>query len=133
MQKLAIALAFLAGLCAPPAVAAPPALTGKWRIVAVDGADALDAAKARAEFAANGRFASTIGCNRIAGKPVLAGESLTFGPMIATRMACIPPLDQVERSYLAALEAVRSYKLEGRQLTFLGADGAALVTLQREK
>ncbi len=130
MHRL-IALLFLVSLCAQ-AVAAP-ALTGKWRIVAVSGVDALDVSKTRAEFTQNGRFASTIGCNRIAGNPKISGNRLTFGPVITTRMACIRPLDFVERSYLSALEAARAYRLEGATLTFLGADGEALVTLEREQ
>jgi heat shock protein HslJ len=99
-------------LCAPPVHAAPGALTGRWRIVAVSGAEGLDDARTRAEFAANGRFASTIGCNRI---------------------ACPPPLDAVERHYLAALESVRGYRLEGGTLVFLNESGEALVRLAREK
>lgn len=115
------------------AALAAPALTGKWRIVAVAGADALDVEKTRAEFAANGRFASTVGCNRIAGKPTHSASGLSFGPMMTTRMACPPPLDQTEGAYLAALEAVRGYRLEGASLFLVGDDGEARVTLRREK
>ncbi len=53
--------------------------------------------------------------------------------MAATRMACPPPLDAVERQYLSALQSVRAYRLEGSTLVFLGAAGDALVTLEREK
>ena len=129
MRLLTIAALLLASC---PVLAAP-ALTGKWRIVSIAGAEALDVARARAEFGKNGRFASTIGCNRIAGKPAISGERAKFGPMMATRMACPPPLDETERRYLAALEAVRGYRFEGDRLIFLGDDGAALVTLAREK
>lgn len=115
-----------------PAAAASDGLTGKWRIVAVGGAEGLDVSKAQAEFAANGRFSSTIGCNRIAGKPLVSGQKLAFGPMMTTRMACPPPLDTVERQYLAALEAVRAYRLAGKTLVFLGDGGEALVTLEKE-
>ncbi|CAJ0852155.1 hypothetical protein AMST5_00521 [freshwater sediment metagenome] len=120
-------------LCALPVHAAPGALTGRWRIVAVSGAEGLDDARTRAEFAANGRFASTIGCNRIAGTSTITGASLAFGPMMSTRMACPPPLDAVERHYLAALESVRGYRLEGGTLVFLNESGEALVRLAREK
>ncbi len=105
MRRLMLILA-LACLVTP--VAAQGALTGKWRIVAVSGAEGLDDERTRAEFATNGRFASTIGCNRIAGKPTVSGVKISFGPMAATRMACPPPLDTIERQYLAALEADRA-------------------------
>jgi heat shock protein HslJ len=129
MRRLILSAAL--ALCALPAVAAG-GLSGKWRIVAVGGAEGLDAARARAEFAPNGRFASTVGCNRIAGMPKVSGDKLTFGPMMATRMACPPPLDTVEHQYLAALEAVRAYRLDGKTLVFLGDGGEALVTLEKE-
>jgi heat shock protein HslJ len=129
MRRLIFAAA-LACLVTPVA-AQGAALTGKWRIVAVSGAEGLDVARAQAEFAGNGRFASTIGCNRIAGTPRVSGEKLAFGPMLTTRMACPPPLDGVERRYLAALETVRSYRLDGARLVFLDDSGAPLVTLER--
>jgi heat shock protein HslJ len=114
------------------ALALPTALGGKWRIVAVSGAEALDASRTHAEFAGD-RFASTVGCNRIFGRPAIAESQLSFGPMASTRMACPPPLDGVERQYLAALQDVSAYRLEGSTLVFLNAAGDASVTLEREK
>lgn len=133
MRVFGLVIALIASLLAATSLAAPASLTGRWRITSVSGADSLDVARTRAEFAANGRFASTIGCNRIAGKPTIAGSQMTFGPMMATRMACPPPLGEVERAYLEALREVRSYSLEGAALSFLGADGQPLVTLERVK
>jgi heat shock protein HslJ len=130
MRPLLLAASFLA--LASAALAAPMGPSGKWRIVSVSGAEGLDPARARAEMS-QGRFASTIGCNRIAGKPAFSGDRLSFGPMMSTRMACPPPLDGVERAYLAALEATRGFRLTGETLVFLADDGAPLVTLEREK
>jgi heat shock protein HslJ len=130
-MRLSALLACVVVLCALPACAAEGALSGKWRIVAVAGAEEFDVARARAEFAENGRFASTIGCNRIAGTPTISGARLAFGPMAVTRMACPPPLDAVERRYLAALEAVRGYRVEGGKLVFVNDAGEVLVTLER--
>ncbi|QGM97605.1 META domain-containing protein [Methylocystis parvus] len=132
-MRLFAAAVFLLGSLLAPASFAAPTLTGRYRVVAIAGADGLDAARTHAEFATNGRFASTIGCNRIAGAPTIAGSDLTFGPMATTRMACPPPLDQVERAYLEALRNVRGYRLSGETLLFLGEDGEALVTLKRAK
>ena len=47
------------------------------------------------EFVANGRAAGTDGCNRVSAPYTLNGERITFGPMIATRMAC-PGADEVD-------------------------------------
>jgi heat shock protein HslJ len=130
MRVFFLAASFLAMTAA--ALAAPMGPSGKWRIASVSGADGLDPARARAEMTQS-RFASTIGCNRIAGKPEFSGNKLTFGPMMTTRMACPPPLGEVERAYLAALQATRGFRFTGETLVFLGEDGATLVTLEREK
>ena len=131
MRSFLLAASIFAAFSAV-ALAQAERLGGKWRIASVSGAEALDASRTHAEFAAD-RFASTVGCNRISGRANLSEGQLSFGPMAATRMACPPPLDAIERQYLAALQAVRAFRLEGSTLLFLGAAGDALVTLEREK
>lgn len=133
MRLFALAAFLLATFMPSMSMAASSSLTGRYRIASVAGAEGLDVARTRAEFAANGRFASTIGCNRIAGMPTISGSELSFGPMAATRMACPPPLDQVEGAYLEALRSVRGYRLSGKTLVFTGEGGEALVTLERVK
>jgi heat shock protein HslJ len=131
MLRFAV-IAFLFAIFLPGNSMASPTLTGRYRVVAVAGADGLDVARTDAEFTEKGRFASTVGCNRIAGAPAISGARLTFGQMMATRMACPPPLDQVERAYMNALDRVRSYKLSGATLALLGEDGEVLVKLERQ-
>jgi heat shock protein HslJ len=111
--------------------AADDPLVGKWRIERVRGAASVDAAKTAFEVAADGQVSSTVGCNRIVGKPSLAGDRLPFGAMAATRMACPPPLDRLETAYMAALDAVRSYRVEGARLTLVDEAGQAAVVLAR--
>jgi heat shock protein HslJ len=82
---------------------------------------------------AEGKVSSTVGCNRIVGKPSLEGDRLRFGPMAATRMACPPPLDQLETAYIAALDAVRSWRIERTRLTLVDARGDAAVVLVRSE
>ena len=131
-MRLSTVSAFAAALfLACAALAAAPGLSGKWRIVRIAGAEGFDTARTRAEFAANGRFASTVGCNRIAGKPEVSGDRIAFGQMMAPRMACPGALGETERAYLEALRDVRAWRIEGGTLTFLGEDGAALVALER--
>ncbi len=131
MRSFLLAASIFAAFSAG-ALAQAERLGGAWRIVSVCGAEALDASRTHAEFAGD-RFASTIGCNRISGRANLSEGQLSFGPMAATRMACPPPLDALERQYLEALQAVRAFRLEGARLVFLGAGGGALVTLERAK
>ena len=71
---------------------------------------------------AAGRAAGFAGCNRYSAGYALAGDSLTFGPAISTKMACADG-DELERGYLAMLPAIRSYALTDSTLTLSGADG----------
>jgi heat shock protein HslJ len=128
-----LGLIMLQLLFAVGSVTAPTSLFGKWRIVAIDGADRFDLANTLAEFADAGRFTSTIGWNRVVGKPAITGTQLGFGSMAATRMACIPPLECIESQYLAVLQAVRSYKLDGDTLAFIGANGEEGLKFKRSE
>ncbi len=116
-----------------PLAAADARLNGRWRVTAVSGVARLDPAKTVAEFAANGRFATTIGCNRIFGAPTLDDGAISFGGMGVTRRACPGSLVGTETAYLAALEATRAYSLSGQNLAFFGKSGDRLITLTREK
>jgi heat shock protein HslJ len=133
MRILSPAIVLLASFVAGSSLAAPPSLIGKWRVVAVIGVDAFDIAKTQAEFTANGRFASTIGCNQIAGKPTISAKKISFGAMATTRMACIPTLDGLERAYLGALNSARGYKVEEGVLKLLAENGETLVTFERAR
>jgi heat shock protein HslJ len=124
---------FAVAVAVASSFAASPELTGRWRIMAVAGADGLDVARARAEFAPNGSYASTVGCNRMSGAATISAAWISFGPMMATRMACPPPLDRIERAYIEALQGVRGYRLSGKTLTFLAENGEALVALERAR
>ncbi len=72
-----------------------------------------------------GRVTGTTGCNRYSGTYAVDGGRLTIEPGAATLKACPPPADEVERAYLAALERVDGWRLEGegRELVLL-ADGS---------
>jgi heat shock protein HslJ len=132
MRIAAPAFVFVA-LCGAALAAGEPPFAGEWRIVAISGADSFDAAKTDFSAAKDGHVGSGIGCNRIIGGMTLDGEHLTFGKIGATMMACPEPLGELERKYLKALEAVRSWRMEGGALAFLAENGATLVKLVRAK
>jgi heat shock protein HslJ len=70
------------------------------------------------------RVAGFAGCNRYFGTYTLDGTALRFGPIGMTRMACAEGMG-LEQQLGAALEATRSYTLNGNELTLLGTSGPA--------
>jgi heat shock protein HslJ len=68
------------------------------------------------------RVAGSDGCNRVSGGYTLEGQTMTFGPMLGTQMAC-PGTGEVERAFGAALRATRSWRISGSSLELLDADG----------
>jgi heat shock protein HslJ/quercetin dioxygenase-like cupin family protein len=83
----------------------------------------------RLEFVANGRAAGTDGCNRISAPYTQNGDRITFGPMIATRMAC-PGGDDIARRFAAALEGASGWRIAGGRLELHGAAGKPLAIFE---
>lgn len=75
--------------------------------------------------AAESRASGFAGCNRFSGGYTVKGDSLVFGPLMSTKMAC-PGSDQVESGYLAALGAVATFTIADSTLILLGAGGTKL-------
>jgi len=69
------------------------------------------------------RVTGFAGCNRFGGSYTMAGDSLRFGPLATTRMACTEGM-QLESDLTAALMATRRYELTSTQLKLFGASGA---------
>jgi heat shock protein HslJ len=67
------------------------------------------------------------GCNRYTGGYSATGETLEIGALASTQMACEPPADTIEASYLAALEQVSSRSTDGDQLILSDAEGDELL------
>ncbi len=64
------------------------------------------------------------GCNRFSASYRLAGDSLSFGPVVSTKMSCADG-DQLERSFLAMLPAIATYQATDSALTLLGPGGVS--------
>lgn len=75
--------------------------------------------------AAESRVSGFAGCNRFSGTYTVVGDSLHFGPLMSTKMAC-PGQDQVEVGYLAALGAAVTFTMADSSLILHGAGGTKL-------
>jgi heat shock protein HslJ len=74
-----------------------------------------------------GTVAGSAGCNRFTASYTVDGDTLEISSAAGTNMACPPPADRVEREFLAALERVASWQLDGGELVLADADGKELL------
>lgn len=77
----------------------------------------------RLEFVRDGRVAGYTGCNMIAGKWRVEGGAVRLEALAATKRGCIGPAGEVEKRFLAAINASSRVSLEGATLVIQGPGG----------
>jgi heat shock protein HslJ len=103
-----------------------------WQLVRVNGqgATALRGGEpATVQFSTDGSATGFAGCNRFRGPYTTQADSLRFGPLLMTRMACASG-SELEARYVAALEATRRFAFDHDSLRFLGATGPVAVFIR---
>ncbi|MBE1283041.1 MAG: META domain-containing protein [Rhodobacteraceae bacterium] len=101
-----------------------------WQVVELAGTDLIAESMPEIQFGESGRIGLTGGCNRFMGQVEMDGSSLMFPEnMAGTLMACPPQLEDQEKAFLAALGRVASYRIEGKGMMFLDADGEPVMAL----
>ena len=92
----------------------------------------VDRAKVSLAFTADGKVSGSGGCNRIAGSYTLAGETIAFGQMVSTMMACAPAVGEQEQRFMRVLGQAKRWRItpEG-WLLLLDPQGAPLARLAR--
>ena len=125
MTRFACLAAALALACAP-ALLLP---IDQYRLVSIDGRSDLRGAgdePATLQFdPVTTRAAGFAGCNRYGGAYQQDDERLSFGPMMATKMACAEGME-LESEYLDALGKVTRWKIDDSGLTLETHDGRTL-------
>jgi copper homeostasis protein (lipoprotein) len=76
------------------------------------------------------RVSGSTGCNRISGTFTQEGAALRFGPLAATRMACVPDRSATENAFGAALEATASHAIVNQTLELRDTAGAVRMRLR---
>lgn len=93
-----------------------------WLLTELVGADIAETASPTL-LLTDGTASGSGGCNQFTGGYTLDGDSLTFGALATTRMACVPDVSATETAYLAALESVASFESDGDELRLLAESG----------
>lgn len=120
----AMVLAVASG-CSTTAPAAPSsaALTGtSWQLAELGG---QPAGKQTLQFdSSKGVASGSGGCNNFTGPYQWSGKSLKMGPLASTRRACTDDsASRQETAYLQALDATRTWQVEGKTLILSGDSG----------
>lgn len=104
-----------------------------WKLTQLDGAPVTMAPEQEREvritLTDDGKVTGFTGCNRVMGGYTVAGTALRFTQLAGTRMACPPPLMQLESAVLANLNSVTGYQLDGEKLILL-KDGAPVASFE---
>lgn len=77
------------------------------------------------------RISGFAGCNQYNASYTQRGDTISFGPAVATQMACTSGMD-AERALLGALPAISSYQLPDTTLTLVGSGGVAVKLVARQ-
>ncbi len=123
---LLLSLLVVLPACKPEAVAASPEGT-TWVAEDIGGKGIIDNTHLTLTMA-DGAVSGSSGCNTYRGQYTHDGLSLTFGPMMSTRMACMAEaLGNQERDYLDVLSGVTGYEITAEGALLLKtADGRTI-------
>ena len=77
------------------------------------------------------RVSGNAGCNRLVGSYTLQGDQLSFSQMVTTRMMCID--QEREDAFVKALEATKSWRIDGAHLDLLDAGANLLARFEAGK
>jgi len=119
--------------------AGPDAFNGGGRLTSLAGSEwqvrdlAGEAVPGEAwiAFKADGMVTGNSGCNRFNGGYTESLGKINVGPLAMTRMACPPPMMEIEAIFSQALEAARSMRATHLVLALFDADDLLLATLAR--
>lgn len=95
-----------------------------WRLEDLAGAGVIDMAQATLEFTEDDRVGGSGSCNRFRGTVEVHGDSISFGPLATTRMACAEAVNNQETNYIAALSGAERFRID-EPFLFIHAAGLA--------
>ena len=117
----------------------PQALAGTaWQVVALPRfslapGTSLSLASLTLRFEEPARAAGNSGVNRFSAQVNADASQLRFVSPISTRMAGPPELMALESEFLARLQAVSAWKIDGSRLRLSDAAGLELIVLERAR
>ena len=104
-----------------------------WKLTRLGAKDVTAGESQRAPYivlqSADHHVAGSGGCNRLSGTYRVEKQTIHFGPIASTMMACASGMD-TEKEFMQALDAARKWKIQDGTLEFSGEDGKSLAQFQ---
>ncbi|MGD8494657.1 MAG: META domain-containing protein [Gemmatimonadales bacterium] len=106
----------------------PASLAGSaWKLADLGGTPALADVDVTLRFGEDGTVAGRGSCNRYSGPVEVSGDSISFGALASTRMACPEAISRQEDRFFAALRDADQWEIiDSNLLIFGGSDPAPL-------
>jgi putative lipoprotein len=117
----------------PSVEVTPPLLDTLWAVTSIAGTPVLSETKVTFAIAADYRAGGHGGCNNYFTEASFAGQPLSFGPVVGTKMACASNVMEQEAALFAALQATVGYRQTADALQLLDPEGIALIDLVRSR
>ena len=115
---------------------ASPSLVGDWKLISygpsTNPAPAEPNVETSLTFGSDGKLNGNMGCNGFNGDYKVDGDTITFGPITSTMMACADPIMQQESTVFIVFSNPATFKIDGNMLTAISADGKSIVVLERK-
>lgn len=126
---LLLVIPMLLGACSGSST--PKDLNGtSWALTQIKDVPVLSDTTPSLSFA-NGEATGSGSCNQFGGTYESSEDTLTFGPLMSTLMACMAEgVMEQESAYMAALQASAKYKIMDGNLRILDAQDNVLLTFE---
>lgn len=110
---------------APDPDALKNAMIGKvWQCESLFSREVSGETPLTLEFMPDGTMRGNGGCNAFTGTYVLAGNSITFGPIASTKKSCGAATDEQEYTFFMFLAQINSVKVDGDELELHSPEAA---------
>lgn len=116
------------------AVAGDAPLAGDWQVEDIAGGGIIDNSNLTLAFGEDGRLAGSAGCNNYSAAYAVTDDTLSVGPVVATRKLCPEALMSQEARFLGVLGDVARYETDATAALLLYTDASdepALVARRR--
>ena len=110
-------------------------LSGNWKLISygslTDPTPAAPNVETSLTFGTDGKLSGSVGCNSFGGDYKVDGNTITFGALASTEMACAEPLMQQESAVFNLLSNSAAFQVDGNTLTITSTDGISVVVFAR--